>query len=135
MDNKVKSLEEWLVEIACLKRHIVNYAKTREIYVEYRKSRYISQFFELHKEAITLHKAAKAAFDELNVKKLPKTKELSKEYAEVLADKKAVYVQYRKARSEMKEILKAKKNGEQFLSLNNEEKEREQKQKKKEPQR
>ena len=35
----------------------------------------------------------------------------------------------------MKEILKAKKNVEQFLSLDNEEKEREQKQKKKEPQR
>lgn len=135
LDKKVKSLEERLVEISCLKRHIINYAKTREIYVEYRKSGYSFQFFELHKEAITLHKAAKHAFNELNVKKLPKTKELSKEYAEVLAEKKAVYVQYRKARSEMQEILKAKKNVEQFLALDNEKEERERKQKKKEPQR
>lgn len=135
LDKKVKSLEERLVEISCLKRHIINYAKTREIYVEYRKSGYSSQFFELHKEAITLHKAAKDAFNELNVKKLPKTKELSNEYAEVLAEKKAVYVQYRKARSEMQEILKAKKNVEQFLALDNEKEERERKQKKKEPQR
>lgn len=135
LDHKVKSLEERLVEIACLKRHIVNYAKTREIYVKYRKSRYSSQFFELHKEAITLHKAAKAAFNELNVKKLPKTKELSKEYAEVLAEKKAVYTQYRKARSEMQEILKAKKNVEQFLVLDNEKEEKDRKQKKKETQR
>ena len=82
-----------------------------------------------------MHKAAKHAFNELNVKKLPKTKELSKEYAEVLAEKKAVYVQYRKARSEMQEILKAKKNVEQFLALDNEKEERERKQKKKEPQR
>ena len=35
-----------------------------------------------------LHQAAKEAFNELNVKKLPTIKELQTEYAQLLADKK-----------------------------------------------
>ena len=34
-----------------------------------------------------LHQAAKEAFNELNVKKLPTVKELQTEYAQLLADK------------------------------------------------
>lgn len=54
----------------------------------YRKSGYSRKFYESHREAITLHKAAKDAFNELGIRKLPKVKDLSAEYAEVLADKK-----------------------------------------------
>lgn len=120
LDNKVKSLEERLVEISCLKKHIINYAKTREVYVDYRKSGYSKKFFEAHREAITLHKAAKDAFNESGIKKLPRAKELTLEYAEVLAEKKAVYAEYREARSGMREFLKAKKNVEQFLDIEKE---------------
>ena len=34
-----------------------------------------------------LHQAAKSAFDEMNVKKLPKVKELQAEYAKLLEEK------------------------------------------------
>lgn len=125
LDTQIKAAEERLVEIASLKKHIVNYAKTRDIYMDYRKSGYSRKFFESHREAITLHKAAKDAFNELKMKKLPKTKELSEEYAQVLAEKKAAYPQYRKARAEMQEYLKAKKNVEQFLNLTSQEQEEE----------
>ena len=47
---------------------------------------------------MTLHKAAKKAFDELGVKKIPKVKDLNKEYAEVMASKKQAYLDYRKVR-------------------------------------
>lgn len=53
----------------------------RSTYEEYRKAGYSKKFLEAHREEITLHKAAKAAFDELGVKKLLKVKELSIEYA------------------------------------------------------
>lgn len=132
LDDKIKSAEKRLVEIAALKKHIVNYAKTREIYSEYRKSGYSKKFYESHREAITLHKAAKDAFNELGVRKLPKVKDLSAEYAKVLADKKAAYAQYRDARSEMQEYLKAQKNVEQFLNLTRQEEEQLQEEKKKE---
>lgn len=132
LDDKIKSAEKRLVEIAALKKHIINYAKTREIYSEYRKSGYSKKFYESHREAITLHKAAKDAFNELGVRKLPKVKDLTAEYAKVLADKKAAYAQYRDARSEMQEYLKAQKNVEQFLNLTRQEEEQLQEEKKKE---
>lgn len=90
-------------------KHIINYAKTKDVYVDYRKSGYSRKFYESHREAITLHKAAKDAFNELGIKKLPKVKDLSAEYAEVLADKKSAYAQYRNARTEMQDYLKAEK--------------------------
>ena len=121
LDEKIKTAENRLVEIAALKKHIINYAKTREVYGDYRKSGYSKKFYESHREAITLHKAAKDAFNELGVKKLPKVKELTAEYAEILADKKTAYAQYRDARSEMQEYLKAQKNIEQFFNLTSQE--------------
>lgn len=123
LDTQIKAAEERLVEIASLKKHIINYSKTRDVYVDYRKSGYSKKFFESHREAITLHKAAKDAFNALGMKKLPKVKELSEEYAQVLAEKKAAYTQYREARTEMQEYLKAKKNVEQFLNLTSQEQE------------
>ena len=60
-----KELESRLVEIAGLKKHIINYSKTRDVYTEYRKSGYSKKFFEEHREAIILHKAAKEAFSKI----------------------------------------------------------------------
>lgn len=76
---------------------------------EYRKAGYSKKFFEEHREAITLHKAAKAAFEQLGLKKLPRVKELNAEYAQLLEQKKATYPAYRKARTEMQEYLVAQK--------------------------
>ena len=45
---------------------------------------YSKAFLEVHREKITLHKAAKAAFDEAGLQKLPKVKELDAEFAELL---------------------------------------------------
>ena len=58
-----------------------------------------------------MHKAAKAAFDEAGLKKLPKVKELSIEYVELLKKKKAEYPSYRKARERMQELTKAQELG------------------------
>ena len=81
---------------------------------EYRKAGYSKAFLETHREEITLHKAAKAAFDEAGLQKLPKVKELDAEFAELLAKKKAAYPDYRKARNEMQELVRAQKNIELF---------------------
>jgi hypothetical protein len=109
MGDSIKAAETRLAEIAVLKTHIINYAKTRPAYDAYRKSGYSKKFLEAHREEITLHKAAKAAFDEAGMKKLPKVKELDAEYAELLIKKKAAYPDYRKARDEMQELMKAQR--------------------------
>ena len=95
---------------------IINYAKTREVYAAYRKAGYSKAFLEAHREEITLHKAAKAAFDEAGLQKLPKVKELDAEFAELLTKKKAAYPDYRKARNEMQELVRAQKNVERFFA-------------------
>ena len=73
-----------------------------------------------------MHKAAKAAFDEAGLKKLPKVKELSIEYVELLKKKKAEYPSCRKARERMQELMKAQKNVEMFFADNRSEQEQQQ---------
>ena len=116
MGDSIKAEEARLTEIAVLKNHIINYAKTREVYTAYRKAGYSKAFLEAHREEITLHKAAKAAFDEAGLQKLPKIKELDAEFAELLTKKKAAYPDYRKARNEMQELVRAQKNVERFFA-------------------
>ena len=116
MGDSIKAAEARLTEIAVLKTHIINYAKTREVYAAYRKAGYSKKFLEAHREEITLHKAAKTAFDEAGLQKLPKVKELDAEFAELLTKKKAAYPDYRKARNEMQELVRAQKNVERFFA-------------------
>ena len=108
--TSIQQSEKRLVEIGTLKKHIINYSKTRSTYEEYRKAGYSKKFLEAHREEITLHKVAKAAFDELGVKKIPKVKELSIEYAEVLTAKKQTYTEYRQVKNEAQELLIAQRN-------------------------
>ncbi|MDO5139408.1 MAG: relaxase, partial [Oscillospiraceae bacterium] len=103
-----------LAEIQVLKKHIVNYRKTKDTYVAYRKSGYSSRFYEEHREELTLHKAAKEAFDQLKGEMLPTIRELNEEYSRVLTQKKADYADYRQAKKEMRECVTARKNVEMF---------------------
>ena len=108
--SSIRASEARLAEIAALKKHITNYSKTRSTYEEYRKAGYSRKFFEAHREELTLHKAAKAAFDELDVKRIPKIRELSEEYSELLFSKKVAYSEYRKVRDEAQELIIAERN-------------------------
>ena len=116
LGDSIKAAEARMAEIAVLRTHIVNYARTRPVYDAYRKAGYSKRFLEAHREEITLHKAAKAAFDEAGLQKLPKVKELDAEFAELLTKKKAAYPDYRKARNEMQELVRAQKNVERFFA-------------------
>ena len=122
--ERQKSLEARLAEITDLKKHIINYSKTKQIYVAYRESGYSKKFFEAHREEITLHKAAKEAFSKIKGK-IPTIKELNVEYAQVLAEKKKTYSEYRKARQEMKDYQTAKYNIDRFLQTEEQEKQAE----------
>ena len=86
-------------------------------YVAYRKAGYSKKFREKHEEEILLHQAAKNAFDEMGVKKLPKVKELQTEYAKLLEEKKKIYAEYRRSREEMREFLTAKANVDRVLKM------------------
>lgn len=123
LSARIKAAETRMAEIAVLREHIVNYAKTRDTYVAYRKAGYSKKFLAEHESEITIHKAAKNYFDGLGFKKLPTIKALNTEYAELLAEKKAAYTDYRKAREKMKELLTAKANIDRILELDKEQEE------------
>ena len=116
LGDSIKAAETRMAAIAVLRTHIVNYAKTRSVYDAYRKAGYSKRFLENHRAEIALHKAAKAAFDDAKLKKLPKVKELDVEYSKLLTDKKAAYPDYRKAKDEMQELLRAQRNVELFFA-------------------
>ena len=117
LSDQIKAAEKRMAEIAVLRTHIVNYAKTRETYVAYRKAGYSKKFRQEHEEEILLHQTAKEAFNELNVKKLPTVKELQAEYAQLLADKKTAYGEYRQARTALRELLTVKNNVDRVLTM------------------
>ncbi len=124
--TSIRGSEKRLTEIATLKTHIINYSKTRAVYEQYRKAGYSKKFLEEHRTEITLHKAAKIAFDELGMKRIPRVKELSAEYADVLKTKKQNYAEYRQAKREAQEYVIAQRNIESLYEA--ERKEEEQKQ-------
>ena len=115
LSAQIKAAETRMAEIAVLKTHIANYAKTRDVYAGYRKAGYSKKYLAEHESDILLHKAAKNAFDELGVKKLPTVKSLQEEYAKLLAEKKAAYAEYRRSRDEMRELLLHKQNVDRML--------------------
>ena len=66
-------------------------------------------YFESHRQALTLHKAAKEAFNERNLKKLPRIRDLNAEYAQLLEHKKKNYAEYRQQKAQMQDWLMAQK--------------------------
>ena len=120
LSAQIKAAEKRMAEIAVLRTHIVNYAKTREVYVAYRKAGYSRKFRDEHEAEILLHQAAKNAFDDLGVKKLPKVKDLQAEYTRLLEEKKKTYAEYRRSREEMRELLTAKANVDRILNMETE---------------
>lgn len=129
LSESIKATEKRLAEIQVLRTHIDNYSHTREVYAEYRKSGYSKKFFEEHREEIQLHKAAKDAFNQLGVKKLPTRKELSVEFNQLLAEKKQAYVEYRQVKKDMQEYQIAKRAMDVILNKDRQQEEEKQKRK------
>lgn len=104
-------------EISEIKTQIITYMRTREVYDSYRKSGYSMTYYAEHESEILLHKAAKKAFDEWNLKKLPTVKSLNAGYMELVRQKKTLYAEYSAVRSEMRELLIHKSNVEKILGV------------------
>ncbi|MFA7137444.1 MAG: relaxase/mobilization nuclease domain-containing protein [Bacteroidales bacterium] len=122
---QIKDAEKRMAEIVNLKTHIINYSKTRDTYTAYRKAGYSKKFYEEHTADLLLHKAAKAAFDEIEGKKLPTVKALQTEYSVLLSEKKKAYAKYHSIKKEMKNILTAKANIDSLLGEDISDKEKE----------
>ena len=117
--DKLKKIEARLDDIKSLKKHMINYSDTKDVYVAYRKSAYSKKYFEEHRDAITLHKAAKEYFDKIDGP-IPKMIDLNAEFNELLKEKKQTYAEYKLARQDLKDYQTAKYNVDQFLKKDQE---------------
>ena len=116
LQKRLQETEQRMADISELRTQIIHYARTREVYAAYRKSGYSKKFLAEHEGDILLHKTAKAFFDKQNLNKLPRVKDLNAEYEALKAQKKELYPEYRRAREEMQQLLRAQKNLERFFA-------------------
>ena len=114
--RKVKNEEARMKEIAELKKHVLGYLRTRETYAAYKKSGYARKFLVEHEQEILIHRAAKQAFDERKLTKLPTVQTLQTEYESLMTQRKKDYVEYRAAKDEMRELLTVRANVERILN-------------------
>lgn len=123
ISTSIKQAEHRMEQIAALKIHIINYAKTRDTYVAYRKKKAADKpaFRAAHETDLLLHEAAKRAFDAQGVKKLPTVKTLQAEYSALLDKKKAAYEDYKRLRQENQELQAVKSNVDSLLNIQKEE--------------
>ncbi len=110
LSSRIRSAEKRMKEISVLQTQIIQYAKTREAYISYRKAGYSKRYYEEHEAEIRTHKAAKQYFDEIGLKKLPTVKSLRAEYAELLSQKKVDYAEYYKAKEAYRAMLTYRAN-------------------------
>lgn len=118
LSKRQKEIEARLTEIKTLRQHIFNYSKTKKIYVEYKAKKFDAGFFEEHREALTIHLAARDAFKKFDGP-IPTVRELDAEFQKLLKEKNQIYSEFKIARTEMKELLTAKQNVEQFIGRHN----------------
>lgn len=77
--------------------------------------------YDAHEGDFIIHKAAKKAFDELALKKLPTVNLLQAEYSDLLVQKKLDYAALAKAREEARQLQIYKANEERLLHTDAEE--------------
>ena len=78
-------------------------------------------YWQAQESNIIIHEAAKNAFDNLALKKLPTVKSLQAEYSDLLVQKKLDYAALAKAREEARQLQIYKANAEMLLRTDAEE--------------
>ena len=118
----IRETEKRMAELHALKGHIINYVKTREVYVAYRMAGYSKKFVAEHEQEIRLHQAAKEGFSALGTQKIPKVKAIQAEYDALREKKKQAYAAYHQAQDEMRQLLTVRANVERILGIEEKEK-------------
>lgn len=113
--RRIREIEDRQREISQIKTHIIQYSKTLEIYVQYKKSNWSPKFAAQNEQEIAIHRAAKKAFDAMGMRKLPKVADLNAEYERLQTEKNALYADYKRDRAEMRQLLIVQENVRRIL--------------------
>ena len=116
--DQIKAAEDAIRVNAELKGAIVDYAKTRPVFEEYKAAKYSRKYLAEHEADLSQYRAAQETFRRLlDGAKLPKMDALKAEFQGLAAKKKAAYGKYQAARKEMQELITAKANVDVLLGL------------------
>lgn len=106
---------------------VVQYAKTRPVFDEYKAAKYSKKFLAQHEAELADYRAAKAALNDLlDGAKLPKIAQLKEKRRKLAAEKKALYAKYRVAQQEMRQAVAVKTNIDYLLGVTDGRKNKEQ---------
>lgn len=124
--DKLKQTEAAMKRNAGLKAAIVDYARTRPIFNEYKAKKYSNKYLAEHEADIAIYRAAQATMKELlQGAKLPKMAMLKSEWQSLSAAKKSGYAEYRAAQKNMREVIAVKANIDHLLGLTDKQKNKE----------
>ena len=124
--DQIKSIEATMSINAELKGAIVDYAKTRTVFEDYKVAKYSNKYLAEHEADIQLYRAAQATFRRvLDGAKLPKMDMLKKGFQQLRVEKNAAYREYRAAKKDMQDIITTKHNIDHLLSLTDQQKNKE----------
>ena len=115
LNDRIRAIDARIAEINELRGQTIAYAKTREIFAEYKASHYSRKFYDAHANEIEQHRTAKRYFNAHGIEKLPKIKALAAELDTLAAEKHSAYAEYRAIRDEQHELLVHRHNVEIFL--------------------
>ncbi|MCI8331691.1 MAG: hypothetical protein HFE78_02560 [Clostridiales bacterium] len=130
LSDKIYATEDALKRNAELRAAARDYAKNRPVFEEYKAKKYSNQYLAEHETEIAAYRAAQAAFRRILAgKRLPKMEELKAEAARLTAEKKSLYGDYRKARTDMRKLMTVKANIDCLFGVTNGQKSKEMEQK------
>ena len=117
--TELNAVEAAIQEKKELQRHILNYAKTRDVReglkaCKTEKSRQL--YRDEHEGDFVILNAAKRYFDSKGLKKLPKHKALQQEIEQLIKDKNRLYNEYREAKKQDTELSTIRHNMDQLMN-------------------
>ena len=105
----IQQPEAELSRVSDLMAAVVQYAKTRPAFDGYKAAKYSRKYLAEHEAELADYRAAKATMAELlGGEKLPKMDVLKEKRRQLAARKKALYLEYRKAQQDMRELVAVK---------------------------
>ena len=123
----IQQTEAELSRVSDLMAAVVQYAKTRPAFDGYKAAKYSRKYLAEHEAELADYRAAKATMAELlGGEKLPKMDVLKEKRRQLAARKKALYLEYRKAQQDMRELVAVKGSVDHLRGLTDSQRNKEQ---------
>ena len=127
LTGDIQQTEAELSRVSDLMAAVVQYAKTRPVFDGYKAAKYSRKYLAEHEAELADYRAAKATMAELlGGEKLPKMDVLKEKRRQLAARKKALYLEYRKAQQDMRELVAVKGSVDHLRGLTDSQRNKEQ---------